>query len=540
MTRAAIYARYSSDKQSDRSVEDQVRLCQQRAEREGWQVTQVYPDFALSGATRDRPGLNALLASIDDIDVVLAESIDRLSRDQEDIAGIYKRLTYAGVRIVTLSEGEVGELHIGLGGTMGALYLKQLGEKTRRGQIGRVHDGKVPGGISYGYRVVRTLDAAGQPEHGRREIVDEEADVVRRIFAEYLAGIGPKAIATQLNAENIPSPRGGKWSASTILGNRRRQTGILNNPIYVGRIVYNRQSFKKHPDSRRRIARPNEVAERIEKHVPELAIVDQQSWDAVEARRTQLSAVPATHQRRAKRLFSGLVRCGSCGESFTVVGKERWGCSARQNGKGCDNGRTVSNTQLEERVLGAIKNDMLAPDVIAAFVAEAHAGLEEKRTEDLRQRKRYERELARLDRQIDRFVDAIGDGVELVTVKDKLLATSAERDRIAAELEEMGAANVIVLHPGIADVFRDQVANLAAAIGGAGVAAAEARQLVRGMITAIVAVPRDGETGLHLDVQGRLASILAIGTKKGPLPGGATLTLSMVAGTGFEPVTFRL
>lgn len=133
MTRAAIYARYSSDLQSETSAEDQARLCRSRIEQEGWSLIDVFADLAISGATRNRPGLNALLGRAGEFDVLVAEFLDRLSRDQEDIASIYKRLRFAGVRIVTLSEDEISELHIGRKGTIGALFLKDLGEKTRRG-----------------------------------------------------------------------------------------------------------------------------------------------------------------------------------------------------------------------------------------------------------------------------------------------------------------------------------------------------------------------------------------------------------------------
>ena len=80
------------------------------------------------------------------MDIVLAEAMDRLSRDQEDIAGLFKRMQFAGVRIVTLSEGDVSQLHVGLKGTMNALFLKDLADKTRRGQRGRVEKGKAGGG----------------------------------------------------------------------------------------------------------------------------------------------------------------------------------------------------------------------------------------------------------------------------------------------------------------------------------------------------------------------------------------------------------
>ena len=96
-------------------------------------------------------------------DIILAEALDRLSRDQEDIAGIYKRVRFADVKIVTLSEGEVSNLHIGLKGTMNPLFLQDLADKTRRGLRGRVEAGKSGGGKSYGYDVVRKLAADGTP-----------------------------------------------------------------------------------------------------------------------------------------------------------------------------------------------------------------------------------------------------------------------------------------------------------------------------------------------------------------------------------------
>jgi site-specific DNA recombinase len=137
--------------------------------------------------------------------IVITESLDRLSRDQEDIAHIFKRISFAGGRIVTLSEGEINELHIGLKGTMGALYLKDLADKTRRGLRGRVEAGKSGGGNSYGYDVVRGLGPDGQPLTGERRINVQEAAVVRRIFEEYAAGISPRAIRWAGRGGRAPS-----------------------------------------------------------------------------------------------------------------------------------------------------------------------------------------------------------------------------------------------------------------------------------------------------------------------------------------------
>src|SRR4051812_42797217 len=134
-SRAAIYARYSSDLQSNQSIEDQVRICRARAEREGWSVVEVYADYAISGASAKRPRFQDMMADARQrrYDIVLAEAMDRISRDQEHIAGFYKTLSFAGIRAVTIAEGEISELHIGLKGTMSALFLKDLAQKTHRG-----------------------------------------------------------------------------------------------------------------------------------------------------------------------------------------------------------------------------------------------------------------------------------------------------------------------------------------------------------------------------------------------------------------------
>ena len=150
--RAVIYARYSSDLQRDASIEDQLRLCKAKIAAERWALTATYTDRAQSGASRLRSGYQRVLedARKGQFDIVVAEALDRLSRDQEDTAALYKQLSFADVKLVTLAEGEITELHVGLKGTMNALFLKDLAEKTHRGLRGRIEDGKSAGGLCYG------------------------------------------------------------------------------------------------------------------------------------------------------------------------------------------------------------------------------------------------------------------------------------------------------------------------------------------------------------------------------------------------------
>lgn len=106
--KVALYARYSSDQQRDASIADQFRVCRNYAEKQGWQIVEEYSDHAISGASLLRAGVQSLIedAQRGRFQIVLAEAMDRLSRDQEDIAGFYKRMVYAGVKIITLSEGD--------------------------------------------------------------------------------------------------------------------------------------------------------------------------------------------------------------------------------------------------------------------------------------------------------------------------------------------------------------------------------------------------------------------------------------------------
>ena len=326
---AVIYARYSSDLQRDASIEDQIRLCRARIEREGWHYLYAYTDRAISGSSALRPAYQSLLddARNGRFNIVVAEALDRLSRDQEDVAGLFKRLRFADIRLFTLAEGEITELHVGLKGAMNALFLKDLAQKTRRGLEGRVRQGRSGGGLCFGYDVIREHDVRGEPIHGGRKINEAEAAVVRRIFTVFANGQSPRAIALSLNAERIAGPHGETWGPSTIYGNWRRGTGILNNELYIGRLVWNRQRYVKDPATGKRQARPNPPDEWITREVPDLRIVDDQLWNEVKARERHVRhalmhdnvGVRAERARRPVYLLSNLLKCGVCGGGFSKV-----------------------------------------------------------------------------------------------------------------------------------------------------------------------------------------------------------------------------
>jgi site-specific DNA recombinase len=577
--KVALYARYSSDNQREASIADQFRICRAYAEKQGWHIVEEYSDQAISGASLLRPGIQLLIADAlrRRFDIVLAEAMDRLSRDQEDIAGLFKRLAFANVKMVTLSEGDVTHLHVGLKGTMNALFLKDLADKVRRGLRGRVEDGKSGGGNSYGYDVVKSLDARGEPVRGNRTINQSEAEVVRRIFREYAAGASPKQIATVLNREAVPGPAGREWGFTTIYGSPKRGNGILNNEMYIGRIVWNRQRFVKDPDTGKRVSRLNPREEWVIQEVPELRIVEQDLWDTVKARQRIVKQNMETgeengiwQRRRARYLLSGLTRCGVCGGGFSMISATHVGCSTARNKGTCSNRMAIKRVELEERVLGALKSKLMDPGLFREFCDEFTREMNRLRIEGRTALEAARTELGRTERQIKATVDAIADGMYHPSMKEKmdgLESRKAELERRLTHAEEPPP----LLHPEMATFYREQVTALHLALGNDH-DRGEAAERLRSLVSKIVLTPEDGR--LAIDVHGELAGILAIAHGNAPpagadgaasqaklvagtrghnnllkhkgRPGGAAdvaeiaQQVKLVAGVGFEPTTFRL
>jgi site-specific DNA recombinase len=552
MSAAAIYARYSSDLQREASIEDQNRICRERAAREGWSVYQCYSDRSISGASLIRPGIQKLLqdAQAGRFAIVVTESLDRLSRDQEDIAHIFKRISFAGGRIVTVSEGEINELHIGLKGTMGALYLKDLADKTRRGLRGRVEAGKSGGGNSYGYDVVRGIGPDGQKLTGERRINAQQAGVVRRIFEDYAAGVSPRAIAKTLNAEGVPGPAGRTWGPSTIHGNRQRGTGILNNELYIGRLVWNRLRYVKDPETGRRVSRLNPDIGWIVKNVAALRVLDQTLWERVKTRQGALEASRGSggtpgywDRRRPRYLFTGLMRCAVCGGGIVNFNKVYIGCANARNKGTCDNKATMRRDDLESAVLDGLHHRLMEPARTKIFCEEYARTMNRLHAEYDAQRDADADALTRAERDLGRLVQALLDGVPASAVREKMAELEARRDGLRGRLaasEDTG----IRLHPNMAGYYRAQIADLRTALTEAG-RHMQAAEIVPKLVDRIELSPvvRSGRKTLSVSLYGRLAGILAMATKtNAPLDesDAPVRVTKLVAGVGFEPTTFRL
>jgi site-specific DNA recombinase len=503
-------------------------------------VAKVYADRAQSGASRFRPQYQQMLADAErkQFDVLICEALDRLGRKLADLADLYDRLSFSGVKIHTVTTGAVTQLHIGMLGTMAQLYLSDLREKVWRGQLGRARQGRIPGGLAYGYEVIAERDASGG---GRRRIVDIEAAVVRRIFHDYAGGISPRTIAKRLNEEGVPGPSGREWRDTTIRGQVDRGTGLLNNSLYIGRLEWNRTAYVKNPRTGRKVARINkqEARERVE--VPELRIVDDTLWEKVKGRqqeaRIEMSKDESSNSlnqvHRRKFLLSELLVCGQCSGRYTVVGKDRYGCATRRAKGTCSNDKTITRQRIETRVLGGLRDKLMAPELVAEFIRAFQEEINAAAKTAANRGAELKREAETIERKIAGIMAAIEDGMYTPVLKERMKALEARKGEIQAPMASAESPSVVRLHPNAAEVYRRKVAELELALNDDSIKA-EAGDILRSLIDRVVLTPTaDAPEGIEAQLYGDLATVLALSDpekQKLPAAGAVGSQLSVVAG----------
>lgn len=523
---SAIYARYSSDLQSERSIDDQMALARAYAAREGLAVSHTYEDRAMSGASmQQRHGLQQLLAAAASgaFKCLIVESLDRLSRDQADMAQLYKRLSFHGVEIREVHGGIATPINAAVRGLMGTLFLSDLAHKVHRGLSGNIREGKSAGGRAYGYRPVKG-------EAGRLEIVEHEAEIVRRIFKAYADGQSPRAIASALNADSITPIMGQRWNASTIQGRKDRGSGVLGNSLYRGIMTWNKVKMLKHPDTGRRISRANPPAEWQTHEVPELRIIDEDVWTIAQSRR-RVYDPRGNSTRVRKHLLSGLLRCHCCGGTLVVKDRQsghvRLQCATRKESGACANTRIYNMQRIEAAVLALLKAELSHPALIEAYVSEYNAERQRLAAAATNARASLERRKTQVTGELERTVTLMIKGlVDPLRHAARVKELELEERELMIQLSAHATADVITLHPAAITRYRQQLDELQTTLT-AGTPAADA---LRTLVSHITVRP-----DYTFDIEGRLSELInhpAYPTLKG-------VAVVARARVGQEP-TFRL
>lgn len=394
---AAIYARFSSSKQREASIEDQLRVCRGWCASHGYSVVAEYCDHARSGRSDDRPEFQRMVANAGESEVVVVYMMDRFSRDRYDAPIYKKRLRDAGTRVVSATEampdGPEAMIIESVYEAMAAMESAHTAQRTRRGMEGNalrcMHNGVTVFGYGFG-------------EDGRYVVDEGQAEVVREVFARRAAGEAIGSIAADLARRGYRTHHGNPASYSMV-------RNMLGNEKYVGTYSWG--------------------GTRVEGGMP--AIVTREEFEM--AGRARSGKVRADEEW-GDFAFAGRGVCLGCGMNLVgVSGRGRhnvkysyYRCSKRC---GC---RPVRADWLENAVADELRA-MLGDEERAREVARAVGGaITDKRAEVML--KEAQRALSDAQRGISNILKAVEDGMPYAEVSERLSELRSQRDRAEADV----------------------------------------------------------------------------------------------------------
>lgn len=464
--KAAIYARYSSENQRPESIEDQVNSCRKLARERGYLIDDqhIFSDRAASGARKDRQGLNAMLAASEagQFGAVIVDDLSRLARDNYLMLTILAELRFRGVEVLSVADGlntedEECMLGIQVRGIFNELQLRDLRNKTLRGQLGQKQRGFSVGERTFGYRSVPVgemrMDKKGRPRPDgyRMEVNPTEAAIVLDIFAKFADGLALTRIVKRLNDEGVPGryrmTKG--WSPSTI-------SRILANEKYTGRWVWNRTETRRDPKTGRRRAFPKPESEWVTTEDEALRIIPDPLWARVSRRRDEVRrnwpgevgkrGFEVRRQARVAvypaQLFSGSLTCGSCGRSILQVSGKAggyYGCLSAAK-RACENRLLVRRTLLERVLLDALREQLLCRENLMYVLKRVEQEVGRVYADVPETLRLKQVELTALDRKIANFVEFIGEGRGSQSLASALERAEREMAALRAEIEGLEAS----------------------------------------------------------------------------------------------------
>lgn len=414
-----IYARYSSEKQNEQSIEGQLRCCYEYAARRGFRVVGEYIDKALSGTKAEtRPEFQRLIADSRkrQFKFVLVWKLDRFARNRYDSAIYKNELKKSGVRVVSVTEGVGdGNESVILEAILEAMaeeYSRQLSQNVRRGLHETALKGNSVGGrLPLGYRV-----------ENKKLVIDEhEAEIVRYIFKEYAAGVGKKEIVRAMNARGWRTRQGASFTMNAL-------GRTLSNKKYIGIYTYN-----------------SEI--QIEGGCP--AIVDEDMFNKVSRIVEKTKKSPAHNKTREEDyILSGKLFCGYCGAPMVgESGKSKSGtvyhyyaCGKRKKSRSCHK-KNEKKGFIEWYIVEQVVEYVLTPsriDLIAERVVEEYnKGFNSSGVKAL------EAELREIDRDLDKLIESLiktDSKAALAKINERIAAQEARKETCELELAKLKIA----------------------------------------------------------------------------------------------------
>jgi hypothetical protein len=331
------------------------------------------------------------------------------------------------------------------------------------------------------------------------------------------------------------------WTDSTLRGHAARGTGLINNELYVGKLVWNRLRYIKDPVSGKRVSRLNPREKWITSEVSGLRIVDDGLWQAAKARQGEIAVkyanvITATRAarlngaHRPRSLLSGLLVCGCCGAPFSLRGQDRYACSNHIMNGSCANSRTVAREALEARMLDGLRERLLAPEIAAealrAYVEETNRLNRERRSSADADR----RELEKITRSTKEIMTLIEDGGGSRAMVARLRELEMREDELTARLSR-APVDIPDIHPNVAGVYRRKLERLAEALQDPQ-ERGEAAEAIRALIERITLRPGAKRGEIAATLHGDLGSILEWTGQKQNTPGACAsgVSVSVVAG----------
>jgi site-specific DNA recombinase len=462
--KCAIYSRYSGDRQSPTSIDDQIRKCREFAQTRGWEVLSdhLYYDRAISGASSARDGLKRMItaANTKAFECVLVDDSSRISRKLADALNVSEQLRFAGVQIHFISQGyDTGspqsEVLTTVHGLVDGLFIRELGAKTKRGLEGKVLRRLHAGGRIFGYKSQPIEDPERRDQYGRpliaavRLVIDQDqAKIVRKLFGLYADGASIKAVAKQLNREGIesPNPRAGRqksWAPSSV-------RHILHNARYRGIVFLGKTQKIRNPTNGRRINRRKPEAEWIRVEIPEQRIVPEPLWNRVQERlkyvnnvfgdRGQKGGLLRSRAASSRYVFSGLLKCGSCGSNFTIVsgaGRNHraadYGCPTHHFRGTCSNARRVASDVLERELLTKLQRDVLCDTAINYVLQQLEIEIEKQLAELGLDMTRMARQKAELEAELKNLSRTVASGFDSAAVREAIVEREKQLLEITAK-----------------------------------------------------------------------------------------------------------